>query len=388
MQKSTTFTASATLRRTIQKPATIEISHLTKHFKRTDGQIVPAIDDVTIRVEPGELLVLLGPSGCGKTTLLRAIAGLETPTGGTIRLGDETLFSPPDRNVPANERGIAMVFQGYALWPHMTVRQNVEFPLTTKGSRVRPRREERRRIVQHALEVTGIYELLNQPVTQLSGGQQQRVALARAVASGASVMLFDEPLSNVDAKIREQLREEIRNLQKRLGVTAVYVTHDQVEAMGIADRIAVLGDGRVSQVGTPQEIYVTPASRYVADFVGATNTFSGTVKRVNAIRAIVETPLGQLEVLSDENPRSEVTRTVLTRVERWALHRNLQDAPAINRFLGTIRDIRFLGSYYHFIVDVGPTRLDIHGLTRGLAPGDQVFVSIHPEHCRLLREDK
>ncbi|MGH8914561.1 MAG: ABC transporter ATP-binding protein [Acidimicrobiia bacterium] len=235
--------------------AVVEVRGLSKHF----GEVV-AVDGVDLRSEEGEFLVLLGPSGCGKTTLLRMIAGLEQPTDGEILLGDENVIGLPPR-----ARRIAMVFQSYALYPHMTVANNIAFPLKSQG--VEP--SERSKKVQWAAELFGIERLLNRRPRQLSGGERQRVALARALVREPTVFLLDEPLSNLDAKLRAAARDDLMEFQRRIGTTTIYVTHDQVEAMGMGDRIAVMNHGKVRQVGTPEEVYHHPADVFVATFLGS-----------------------------------------------------------------------------------------------------------------------
>jgi multiple sugar transport system ATP-binding protein len=235
--------------------AVVEVRGLTKYF----GD-VPAVDGVDLRSEEGEFLVLLGPSGCGKTTLLRMIAGLEEPTEGEVLLGGEVV-----NGLPPRARRIAMVFQSYALYPHMTVANNIAFPLKSQG--VEP--AERAAKVQWAAELFGIERLLHRRPRQLSGGERQRVALARALVREPSVFLLDEPLSNLDAKLRAAARDDLMEFQRRIGITTLYVTHDQVEAMGMGDRIAVMNHGQVRQFGPPEEVYHHPADVFVAQFLGS-----------------------------------------------------------------------------------------------------------------------
>jgi len=253
----------------------LSIRAVTKRFP--NGTL--AVDGVSLDVREGEMLSFLGPSGCGKTTLLRLIAGFESPTSGEIWLAGKRLDTQPP-----NRRGATMVFQGYALFPHLSVFENVAY-----GLRVRrvPRAEMTRR-VDRALELVGLTGLGGRQPSQLSGGQQQRVAVARALILEPALLLFDEPLSNLDAKLREQMRFEIRALQQRLGITAIYVTHDQAEAMTLSDRIAVMRAGRIEQLGGPREIYEAPATRFVADFIGRATFLPGTVAAVAANEADVE----------------------------------------------------------------------------------------------------
>ncbi|HWC10468.1 MAG TPA: ABC transporter ATP-binding protein [Acidimicrobiales bacterium] len=237
--------------------AVVEVRHLTKQF---EGNASPAVDDLDLATAEGEYLVLLGPSGCGKTTLLRLIAGLEQPTAGEIFIGGEPMVGLPPR-----ARKIAMVFQSYALYPHKTARKNIEFPLKAQG--VEP--EQRADKVEWAANLLGITRLLDRRPRHLSGGERQRVALARALVREPSVFLLDEPLSNLDAKLRATARDDLKQFQDRVGTTTIYVTHDQVEAMGLGDRIAVMSEGRVRQLGTPRDVYHDPADTFVATFLGS-----------------------------------------------------------------------------------------------------------------------
>ncbi len=237
--------------------AVVEVRSLTKQF---EGNVTPAVDDLDLATTEGEYLVLLGPSGCGKTTLLRLIAGLEQPSSGEIYIGGQ-----PMSGLPPRARKIAMVFQSYALYPHKTARKNIAFPLRAQG--VPP--EERAQKVEWAANLLGITPLLDRRPRHLSGGERQRVALARALVREPDVFLLDEPLSNLDAKLRATARDDLKQFQDRIGTTTIYVTHDQVEAMGLGDRIAVMSAGRIRQLGTPHEVYHDPADTFVATFLGS-----------------------------------------------------------------------------------------------------------------------
>jgi iron(III) transport system ATP-binding protein len=255
---------------------------------------IPAVRDVSFEVAQGELLTLLGPSGCGKTTTMRAIAGLEKITGGEIYLRDRLVSSVPRGiHLPPEKRGVGMVFQSYAIWPHMTVFDNVAYPLRCHKV---PRADINRR-VQHGLNLVDMETYGDRPATRLSGGQQQRVAFARAIVMEPSVLLLDEPLSNLDAKLRVQMRSHIKELQRRTGLTMVYVTHDQGEAMALSDRIIVMNGGRIEQIGTPEDIYERPTSAFVADFVGAINFIRGTVIGVKGEQNLIQVSTGR-EILS------------------------------------------------------------------------------------------
>jgi len=248
----------------------VRLVDITKEFPdpEREGGVMLAVKDMNLEIRDGEFVTLLGPSGCGKTTTLRMVAGFEIPTNGEIWIGDAMV-----NNVPPNKRDTTMVFQSYAIFPHMSVEQNVGFGLELKG---RPKAEIQTEVAK-VMDVMGITELGKRRPDQLSGGQQQRVALARAVVNRPRVLLFDEPLSNLDAKLRETMRVEIRRIQQAFGITSVYVTHDQAEAMTVSDRIVVMEKGRVMQVGTPFEVYSRPTSYFVADFIGKVNLFPVTV---------------------------------------------------------------------------------------------------------------
>jgi len=257
----------------------VRLVNITKEFadpEREGGKLV-AVRDFDLEIQEGEFVTLLGPSGCGKTTTLRMIAGFEMPTTGEVWIGGKNVS-----NDPPNKRDTSMVFQSYAIFPHMSVEQNVGFGLELKG---RPKAEITREVRQ-IMEVMGIADLAHRRPDQLSGGQQQRVALARAIVNRPSVLLFDEPLSNLDAKLREQMRVEIRRIQQTFKITSVYVTHDQSEAMTVSDRIVVMNKGQMMQVGSPFEIYSRPANQFVADFIGRVNLLSVTVEHLEQERNI------------------------------------------------------------------------------------------------------
>ena len=306
----------------------VQSRNLTKQF----GQTI-AVDAVDLTVEPGELFFLLGPSGCGKTTLLRMIGGLEDPTAGTIHFGDRDVTA-----LPTGKRNTAMVFQSYALWPHMTVAQNIVFGLTVR----RISATERARRLADAMQLTRIADLADRHPMQLSGGQQQRVALARALVVRPDVLLLDEPLSNLDAKLRLEMRREIRRICKTAQITTIYVTHDQEEALSMADRIALMDSGKLCQIGPPHEIYNRPTSRFVADFLGSTNFIAAEVRDRSNGHLVLESPAGPLRssVFPDDVPgQGDVTCSVRHEAVR------LLDAQesADNVFTGKHVDTIYLG---------------------------------------------
>ncbi len=317
----------------------ITVQDLTKRFGPLE-----VVSRVSFSIEEGELFTLLGPSGCGKTTLLRLIAGFYAPDGGEIRFDDRRV-----NEVPPHERGIGMVFQNYALWPHMTVFDNVAYGLKLQKID-RPRITDRVGGVLEKVKLTGLGDRYP---GQLSGGQQQRVALARALVLNPKILLLDEPLSNLDAKVRVQVRAEIRKLQKELGITTVYVTHDQEEALTLSDRIAVFNAGKVFQIGPPRELYERPANRFVADFIGINNLIEGTVTAVDATRRRlrVATAVGELSALLDERLRIGSKCILCVRPENAAVG----GEPAADRNLvrGRIAFAAYLGNTLRYDVDLG-----------------------------------
>jgi len=306
----------------------ITLKNLTKVFGSTR-----AVDGIDLVIEPGELFFLLGPSGCGKTTLLRCIAGFNDPDAGTIHIGDQDVT-----HLPPHERDTGMVFQSYALWPHMNVTQNVAFGLEMR----KVSKEETDQRVSEALEMVKMTDRAHHKPNQLSGGQQQRVALARALVVHPNCLLLDEPLSNLDAKLRLEMRSEIRRICKEADLTAVYVTHDQKEALSIADRIAVLDEGKIQHCGRPKDVYLRPASRFVANFIGETNFLPGTVLSREGDRVTIETLIGPIaSSAAVEGLSAGDAVTVSLRPEVVQLNRPPADMP--NVFRGTVHDSVYLG---------------------------------------------
>lgn len=368
----------------------LQLGDVCKQFRRPDGTIVPAIDGVDLDVHPGEFVVLLGPSGCGKTTLLRAIAGLERPDSGEITSYGATLYSSARGvEVPTERRALGMVFQSYALWPHLTVHGNVAYPmrygrkLAGKG---KPSKAQVQSEVRRALQTVGIEELADQFPAQISGGQQQRVALARAIVDGRDVILFDEPLSNVDARVREHLRSELRMMHRELGFTAVYVTHDQVEAMELADRIVVMQRGQVAQMGSPESIYGSPETLYVARFLGVANDMVADVVSATADRAVLTAPVGTIEAEGIGKRFEGTGVNVVMRPEYLSIEPLSDVAP--NRWRGEVVSRSFLGAYTEYIVRLGDETVCCRHPRKDLADvGDDVSVSILPENVRLVPRD-
>jgi iron(III) transport system ATP-binding protein len=361
--------------------AEIQIRNLTVKY----GDVV-AVKDLDLDIMSGEMLVLLGPSGCGKTSTMRSIVGLETPSAGSIHIGNRTVFdSATSRNVPANKRGIGMVFQSYAIWPHKTVFQNVAFPLRMQR---RPRAEIRDR-VEEVLETVGLAGSGSRAATRLSGGQMQRVALARSLVMRPRVLLLDEPLSNLDAKLRDRLRFELKDIQQRIGVTSVYVTHDQGEALALADRVAVMRAGEVVQLGDPLSIYDQPRSKFVADFLGVTNLFPGEVgSRADGLTTVRLVGSALEMKAADDRP-------VGTQVSLCVRPDSIRVEPAesapdqVNRWAGVVHSASFLGTHIRYRIDVDDTlSFDVVTFSRSqvFAQGDRVTVTIDPALVRLLSE--
>ena len=360
--------------------ASIEVRDLVVRY----GGVV-AVRGITFTVGAGEHLTLLGPSGCGKTTTLRAIAGLEKPASGEIRIGGAPVFSSsPSVNVPAERRGLSMVFQSYAIWPHMSVFDNVAYGLRV---RKRPEAEVTQR-VREALDLVQLGDFDTRSASKLSGGQQQRVALARAFVFSPSVLLFDEPLSNLDAKLRAEMRVELKELQRRLDITSVYVTHDLEEALAISDRIVVMRDGVIEQVGTPAEIYDRPRNTFVADFVGSANLIRGR-RRPDLERdglVVIETSGGAL-VHGTAAPRPSGDEALMAvRTVRLRLDRTRPDG-VVNAWPGRIRRRVFQGDFTQYHVEWDGRELIVRSATSDpVAEGDQVFISADPRYCVELEE--
>ena len=344
---------------------------------------VVAVRGVSFTVQPGEQLTLLGPSGCGKTTTLRALAGLERPGSGTIRIGGQVVYSSAQGiDIPAEKRGLSMVFQSYAIWPHMTVFDNVAYGLRVRR---RPRAEIDTR-ARAALDLVQMGAYADRRASQLSGGQQQRVALARACAFSPQVLLFDEPLSNLDAKLRGDMRLELRELQHRLGVTSVYVTHDLEEALAMSDRIVVMRDGIIEQAGTPTEIYERPRNAFVADFVGSSNLVSGTLRPDLARDGLIalQTASGEI-VYGDACGRAagaDPTFSIRTVHVQFSIER---PEGTVNVWPVQVRHCVFQGDFTQVHVAWGDRVLVIRSAAlRPVAEGQPAWIAADPRRCVLL----
>ncbi|HEV7601371.1 MAG TPA: ABC transporter ATP-binding protein [Bradyrhizobium sp.] len=358
---------------------TLEVSDLRKQF--AIGR--PAVDGVSFAVPAGEIVVLLGPSGCGKTTTLRCVAGLEHPTGGAISIAGKVVSSPARGIlVPPRHRDLGMVFQSYAVWPHMTVRQNVVYPLKHRGIG----RVEAGHRVDDVLALVGLSEYAERPVTALSGGQMQRVALARSIVYRPKLLLLDEPLSNLDAKLRLRLRDDLRRILKAAGMTALYVTHDQAEAVVLGDRIGVMRDGKLLQMGSPDEIYNRPADLFVANFTGATNELVGTLLERNGAFGTVDFGggrRGEASLLHALVPGDKV------RIALRPENIRIGGQNGANTFSARVTDRRYQGTQTVYDIDLFGRRLE--ALELGTAArhgvGVETTVSLPPEGCWAYRDE-
>lgn len=365
----------------------IKIENLHMHYQTEEGS-VHAVRGVNFDIAEGEFFTLLGPSGCGKTTTLRALAGLERPTGGTISIDGKTMFSEDGAvNVPAHRRDIGMVFQSYAIWPHMDVFENVAFPLREMPGRMSKTALREKVLGALSLVQLGGYE--DRPAPFLSGGQQQRLALARALVKEPKVLLLDEPLSNLDAKLREEMRGELRDLVKRLGITTVYVTHDQLEALTMSDVVAVMSEGEVMQESAPFDIYEAPANRFVAGFIGTTNFLDGKIEGLANGHVTVATSCGAMTCLPPEGAASGDAVTVVVRPEDVHLAGNgsAGNGSGDNILSGEVEEVMFLGEALECYVVIGDTRmrLKLHPSTR-VATGEMIELAIPVERCLVLAE--
>ena len=351
----------------------IELNHIDKFYGNNH-----VLKDLNLVIDDGEFMTLLGPSGCGKTTTLRVVAGLEKPQNGTITMGDklvvnakELFFEEPGK------RGLNLVFQSYALWPHMTVFDNVAFGLTVKKL-PKPEIEEK---VMNALERMQIGGFAKRYPAELSGGQQQRVAIARAIVSEPKVLLLDEPLSNLDAKLRVTMRTEIRKIQQKVGITAIYVTHDQSEAMSISDKIIIMSKGKVEQIGTPREIYYHPNSRFVADFIGEANFLEARVRSASGEKAVIDVVGQELTVnnFAKAGPGDDAVLVIRPEGATLAEQGLLE---------GTVTLSTFMGSYQYYQVMVGNMEIQITDYNpvnrRIYEVGEKAYLDFDPKGVYIL----
>lgn len=366
------------------EPQAIEVTDLLMTYGVQDAR--PAVNKVSLTFPAGQCTVLLGPSGCGKTTILRSIAGLLTPDAGRITIGDATVYDQATGiNVNPELRRLGMVFQSYALWPHLSVRDNVSYPLLARKV---PKKEAHRE-TDERLGWVGLDDKGDRFIHELSGGQQQRVALARAIVGHPNAVLFDEPLSNLDARLREHMRLELLELRQATPYTAVYVTHDQLEAMTLGDRVVIVRDGEIEQAGTPREVYQRPRTRFVADFMGIPNLIRGTVREVAVDRVMVETPIGTLpSVPSRPDWRSGEEATVAVRPTAVDLEPVGHDARDGSGPTGTVIRSVFQGATIVTLVQVGDVTFTAESLTDlNLSNGDTVTISPRTHTAFALLDD-
>jgi iron(III) transport system ATP-binding protein len=361
----------------------VRVSDLSKRY----GDVV-AVDGITMDFEKGTLTTILGPSGCGKTTTLRCIAGLEKPDRGAISIGDSTVFSK-ETNLPPEKRMVGIVFQSYAIWPHMTVFDNIAFPLKIRHAS----RQETSRRVKEVMEMVRLTALGERSATQLSGGQQQRVALARALVFDPEVLLLDEPLSNLDTSLRDIVRVEVRRIQHSLGITTIYVTHDQQEALSISDKVVVMREGRVMGVGPPKEIYSRPSNDFVASFVGRANLIPGRFAGLSGRLALVSTGIGDVTCAPPDGSNFKEGDNVVVSVKpENVLVSGVEDRrPEPNTFQGRVEFTSFLGAFSEVLVSLGRDPGERYGLrivrpseSVALRDGQDVLVTFPAQYCLAL----
>ena len=345
----------------------VELTHVTKAFDTT-----LAVNDVSLKIEKGEFFFLLGPSGCGKSTFLRIVAGFYKPDTGELRFDDTVM-----NNVPPHQRNTGMVFQNYALWPHMSVAENIEYGLTLRKLE-KPERQEK---ITRSLEMVQMEDYRDRSVNTLSGGQQQRIALARALVVEPSVLLLDEPISNLDAALRQQMREEIKQIHDRTNITMFYVTHDQVDALSMADRMAIMQDGVIIQVGTPREVYQLPRNAFVASFVGETNFISGKVQHASNGTATIETPVGMLHSGTVYHELTQGTPVQCSIRPEALIIDDVQNSGnrAENRITARVASVSYLGrveEYQLMAADIPLKAVHYNPGTEIKKPGDTVQIAI------------
>ncbi|MCY6370038.1 ABC transporter ATP-binding protein [Clostridium ganghwense] len=350
----------------------VNIKNLNKIYIGADNKEFRAVDNISVDIKPGEFVTLLGPSGCGKTTTLRMVAGFEIPTSGDIYLGGDKI-----NDLPPDKRDSSMVFQTYALFPHYNIFDNVAYGLKLKNLSKAVIKEK----VENIIELVGLKGLEYRYPNQLSGGQQQRVALARALVMEPGVLLFDEPLSNLDAKLRVYMRTEIRKIQKKVGITAIYVTHDQSEAMSLSDRIIIMNRGIIEQVGTPKEVYYTPKSEFVADFIGTANFLDGTIKSIDGEKVEIEVygKIIKINYKGDKKPGDEcrvVLRPEAINVGREGLLK------------GTVTLSTFMGAYQDYVVRMGDKDIIIQDTNpqgkEVFDEGQEVMINFLPDNVHII----
>jgi iron(III) transport system ATP-binding protein len=358
----------------------IRITNVSKHYF-SEGKTIKALENVNLTIPANQIFTLLGPSGCGKTTLLRCIVGLESPDSGEIAIGENIMWSR-EKNifVPPEKRALGMVFQTYAIWPHMNVFDNVAYPLQTR----KVSKDVIRQKVSNTLRFVQMEGFENRPATKLSGGQQQRVALARAMVAEPEVILFDEPLSNLDAKLREETRKELKIFLNELKITAVYVTHDRIEALSLSDTIAVMRNGRIIEIGDPKKIYFDAKHRFVADFIGRANLIPARIRKHQAEHTLVESAIGPMacQKRPDFQPGAEVTLCL-----RPEFIKLVPEGGGDNVVQGRVELLAFIGEAYEGEIVINDQRLTAKiDPEASIREGDLIHLTVAPDHCFLLAE--
>jgi iron(III) transport system ATP-binding protein len=372
----------------------LNVENLFKQYTTDDGTPGGGVFDASFEVAEGELFTLLGPSGCGKTTTLRSVAGLERPQRGRILLAGQPIYdAEAGINVAMYDRDIGMVFQSYAIWPHMNVFENAAYPLRVARGKKLSLAQIREK-VRHTLALVGLEEFIERPSTQLSGGQQQRLALARALTREPALLLLDEPLSNLDAQLRELMRAELKRLQRETGVTAIYVTHDQSEALAISDRIAVMNNGKIMQIGPPKEIYERPTHEFVAQFIGRTNLMRGRLATdtIDGEEARIETPVGALVATFTANVAAAPQVGVVIRPENVEMAKAGTDTAkafgTLNCCDGVVTSETYLGEIVEYEVAVGEQMILVRTKPdKDIAPSDAVTLHFPPAQTLALIEE-
>ena len=365
----------------------LQVENLTKLYAAEDSG---GIRGIAFDVAAGEFYTLLGPSGCGKSTTLRSVAGLEEPSSGRVSLDNRVIFDF-DKGIflPANQRRLGMVFQSYAVWPHMSVFDNTAFPLRMARDKRWSKADIQKRVMR-TLETMGLAALAERSAAHLSGGQQQRLALARALVGEPRLLLLDEPLSNLDALLREQMRSELRRLQKEVGVTAVYVTHDQSEALALSDRIAIMRNGAIVQIGAPRQIYDQPRNAFVATFIGRSNLLPGKLLNRDQKSVRIATALGPVLCKAPSPAEDRTPDAALIRPEYVILKTIGADADetAVNRFRGRVMQLSFLGESTECVVQIGDVSIVVRGITGQYEGDDEIDVFFPPERTSAIIVDE
>ncbi|UOD35226.1 ABC transporter ATP-binding protein [Deferribacteraceae bacterium V6Fe1] len=359
----------------------IKVRNLNKYY-HADSKIIKALDNVNIEIPSNKIFTLLGPSGCGKTTLLRSLVGLETPDSGEIEIDGQIVFSSEKHiYIPTEKRGLGMVFQTYAIWPHMTIYENIAYPLEN----LKLPKDEIKSRVKDILKLVQLDGFENRPATKISGGQQQRVALARALVAKPKVILFDEPLSNLDAKLREDTRKELKVFLSELGITAVYVTHDRIEALALSDTIAVMRSGKIVETGTPKKIYFHSETSFVADFIGKVNIFKGEVAGEDGKHTILKTELGTIKGIA--NRKYSKGEQALFFIRPEFINISKEPASNINTIKGILKNLVFVGESYEadFVTGAHTFSVTINP-DDNFVENEEAFITFDPKYTVIIND--